>query len=85
MKQLEKHKIYYFCLVLILASGLLLVRLAPNKQIQSVFVVMIALFYFLFGSLHHIKNHDFRAKVVIEYALIASLGIASILFLLKVG
>ena len=58
---------------------------SPNKIAQGSFLILTAVFYFIFGSVHHVQNHDFHPKIVIEYALIASLGIVCGLFFLKVG
>ena len=86
MKELKKHKAYYFFLIAILILGFFAVySSAPNVKLQSIYVVMTGFFYFILGVVHHVQNHDFHPKIVIEYALIASLGIACILFMLKVG
>lgn len=63
----------------------LIIASSPNRQLQGQFIVAIGICYFIFGVSHHIKNHDMHPKIVVEYALIASLGIACAFFLLKAG
>ena len=86
MTDFKKHRLYYTLLMLILLLGFsLVVSASPNRALQGQFIVATGICYFLFGVVHHIQNHDFHPKIVVEYALIASLGIASALFMLKVG
>jgi hypothetical protein len=56
----------------------------PNRLLEALTVIAVATSYFFMGVIHHVQNHDFHPKIVIEYALIASLGIVCIFFLLKV-
>lgn len=86
MKSMKKHKVYYLFLSLILISGLILFQvLSPNRQMQAMAFVLVSFSYFAVGIVHHKQEHDFHPKIMIEYALIASLGITCILFMLKVG
>lgn len=86
MTDFKNHWLYYALLILILLLGLSLVIASnPNRVQQGQFIVATGICYFLFGIVHHIQNHDMHPKIVVEYALIASLGIASALFMLKVG
>lgn len=86
MREFKNHKTYYLLLTLILLLGFALVVLSsPNRILQGQFIVATGITYFLFGVVHHIKNHDMHPKIVVEYALIASLGIACAFFLLKAG
>lgn len=86
MTNFRKHRLYYFLLISILLLGFSLVVVSsPDRILQGQFIVATGICYFLFGTVHHIQNHDFHVKIVVEYALIASLGIASALFMLKVG
>ncbi len=86
MREIEKHKLYYLFLTLILAFGVILVIFAtPNRALQGTFIVLTGVSYFIFGVVHHVQNHDFHPKIVVEYGLIASLGITCGLFMLKVG
>lgn len=54
-----------------------------NRQIQMIMVVLAAFIYVIWGLLHHFLNHDLKTKIVIEYILIAGLGISAVFFLLK--
>lgn len=85
-RRIHDHIGYYISLIAILIFGFLLVSLfSSNKQLQMVAVVLTTFFYVVFGIFHHLINHDLRAKIVIEYVLVASLGLAVVLFLLKGG
>lgn len=85
VKKKENHISYYIALVSISLLILVLVSLAPSKQLQMMIVVMGGIIYVSFGILHHLINHDLTVKIVIEYVLIASFGLAVILLLLKGG
>lgn len=82
----KNHAAYYIVLLLILGIGFLMAVLAsPNKQLQTVAIVMTTFFYIAWGILHHLINHDLNLKIVIEYILIGSFGLAAVFFLLKGG
>lgn len=81
----NNHLEYYISLVAILAFGFVLgILVAPNRQLQMGIVLLTTFFYVAWGILHHLLNHDLSLKIVLEYVLIGSLGLAVILFLLKV-
>lgn len=82
----KNHVAYYIVLILILGSGLFMTVLTtPYRQLQMVTIVMTTFFYIAWGILHHLINHDLTAKIVIEYVLIGSFGLAAVFFLLKGG
>jgi len=82
----ERHIEYYLALVTILSLGLFLVVVAsPNKNLQMLIVFLTTLFYAFFGIFHHMINHDLNSKIILEYFIIAGLGIAAVFFLLKGG
>ncbi|MCL4418780.1 MAG: hypothetical protein M1372_03210 [Patescibacteria group bacterium] len=82
----NRHIEYYLSLVAILALGMFLVIVvSPNKNLQMFFVLLTTLFYVIFGIFHHLINHDLGSKIVLEYLLIGSLGIAVVFFILKGG
>ena len=80
----KAHGMYYFALFAILSLGMAFtLHVAYSKQVQMVAIVVTAVFYVLFGIVHHKANHDLTAKIVIEYMLIASLGMIVVSFFLK--
>lgn len=82
----KNHPVYYIILLLILGFGFFMAVLAtPYKQLQMVAVVMTTFFYIAWGILHHLINHDLNTKIVVEYILIGSFGLAAVFFLLKGG
>lgn len=84
--RLFQHGFYYFSLLAILALGFTLVYLnSSNKELQIAAVILTTFFYILWGILHHLLNHDLTSKIVVEYILIGSLGLAVIILLLKGG
>lgn len=56
---------------------------AFSQQEQFFVVVFLGFFYALWGVLHHVLHHSLRIRIMIEYILIACLGIAVIVFVLK--
>ncbi len=85
-KKINEHLLYYISLFIILFLGfILIISLSVNKSLQLAVFIVLALFYVIWGLLHHYMNHELMTKVVVEYILIASLGVAIMLFLLKGG
>lgn len=85
-KKINEHVAYYISLIAIFALGVFLIfSAAPNKQLQMLIFVILAFFYVIWGVLHHIINHELTSKIVVEYILIATLGVAIMFFLLKGG
>lgn len=81
MSKKTKHIGHRITLVLILGLGLLGLQLAnPNKKIQTEILILTAIFYVFWGLTHHHQNHSLNSKIVVEYILIAALGISALLF-----
>lgn len=73
---LHTHIAYYLSLIAVLALGLILIAITKNNpQVQMVAIVMTGFLYALWGIAHHALHHDIAAKVVVEYVLIAAIGI----------
>ncbi len=86
MSCFPKNKGYYISLFLVLIVGIVLALSASyDKSLQFFIIVMITVFYVLFGILHHHLHHDNSPKVVVEYVLVGSLGMALVLLVLKGG
>lgn len=86
MTKKDYHLGYYFFLITILALGIIAVwLLAPNKDLQMIAFIALSIIYALIGIIHHLIDHDLVGKIVIEYILIAVLGIAAALFIFKGG
>ena len=81
---MRKHLFYYIGLVaMILVGMLLIIQYAANKQSQMVIVVGLGVLYVCWGVIHHYLHHNLRARIVLEYVAVASLGVVAILFLMK--
>jgi len=85
-KKIQNHLGYYISLIAMLALSLLLAILASgNKDLQITIFILTAIFYVIWGILHHLLNHDLTSKIVIEYVLIGALGISTIFFVFMGG
>lgn len=82
---MKKHSGYYLSLFLILIIGFLIAFNSSDKEFQFQVSVMTAFFYALWGMFHHFINHELTPKIVVEYVLMASLGISLVMFLMKGG
>ena len=82
---LKKHAGYYISLFAILFLGFLIAYNSADKQFQFLVAVLTAFLYALWGILHHIINHELTPTIVVEYTLMAMLGIAFVFFLVKGG
>lgn len=68
---------------MILFSGFLLfLAFAPSPQTQMMIVMLTSFFYVSFALFHHFLNGDLNVKIVIEYVLIAALGMSIVFFYL---
>jgi len=86
LNKFERHAGYYISLIAILVLGFVLTSMNSSyRELQIGIVALTTIFYVLLGILHHLLNHDLSSKIVIEYVLIGSFGLAIIAFLLKGG
>ena len=86
MTNIRKHLFYYFSLIGVLVISLVLILLlSPNRDLQMIVLIGAGISYVLVGIAHHLVNHDLVGKIVVEYVLIAVLGIAAVLFIFKGG
>ncbi|MBI5045067.1 MAG: hypothetical protein HZC02_04010 [Candidatus Levybacteria bacterium] len=84
MRQISMHRFYYIFLFVVegcFAATILLSK--GDRERQILLVIFAAVFYAIWGIVHHKNNHDFHTKIVIEYVLMAILGIAIMFFLLQ--
>ena len=80
------HLLYYASLIGILVLGFILVYSSyPDKNRQMLIVIGMSISYTVLGIVHHLLNHDLATKIVIEYVLIAMLGVAISFFIFKGG
>lgn len=85
-KYMRKHLGYYISFLLILGGGVTSVLLSQgDKQLQMEFVVLLAGAYVLWGILHHVIHHSVTLRLIIEYVVVAALGIAVVFFILNGG
>lgn len=56
-----------------------------DKQLQLKFVIVLAGAYMLWGILHHFIHHSVTVRLIIEYVVVACLGVAVIFFILNGG
>lgn len=74
-KELHKY-IFFLTLFLFLASSIWLFYLFagfPDKQFAL--IILGAIFYFVWGVVHHLIKGDFHLKIMLEYLLIAVLAV----------
>lgn len=80
----KKHYRYYFSLFIVLFFGILaLVNSYYNRQLQILVIVLTSFLYVSLALIHHFLEHDLTAKIVVEYVLIAILGVSAFVFLLS--
>lgn len=85
-KHIKKHGLYYVFMAFLLAIGVLLsFHTAYNRQLQIYILIFTSVAYVVWGIFHHFLEHDINLKIVIEYILIAALGITIVMLFLKGG
>lgn len=83
---MRKHIAYYVSFLLIMGAGISAVFLSQgDKNLQLDFVLMLAGAYLIWGILHHFIHHSVTLRLVIEYIVVACLGVAVIFFLFNGG
>ncbi len=74
VKSLIRHSLDFLLLALILAlglGGLLFFRFEVASQIAV--VAIMAVFYVFWGVLHHLRDQNLTARVVLEYIAMSAL------------
>lgn len=83
---MKKHLGYYISFLLILGVSIFLVfQNQGDKGLILEFVGLFAISYVIWGILHHLVHHSVSVRVVIEYIVVALLGVAVIFFILNGG
>ncbi len=80
-----KHLEHYMSLLVILSFGALGAIIIPEKPIQMLIIALTTLLYVGWGIFHHYLHHDLATKIVIEYVLMGSFGMAIMLFIIRGG
>ncbi|EKD86391.1 MAG: hypothetical protein ACD_37C00313G0004 [uncultured bacterium] len=82
----KSHNLYYLSLLSVLFFGIVLIIVfSEDSLLQMLTVVGVAFSYVILGLVHHLIDHDLVAKIVVEYILIAALGIAAAFFVFRGG
>lgn len=83
---MKKHFGYYASFLLIFVGSLyLILQNQGGKAATLLFVGLFAFSYVLWGVLHHAVHHSMSMRIVIEYIVVALLGVAVIFFILNGG
>jgi len=83
MKKITKDIQHYLPLIGILLAGILgFVWFSYDKGFQAAVVIAVAIAYVSWGLVHHAIHRDLHLSVIIEYIVIASLGLVIVFSLL---
>lgn len=83
---MKKHFGYYVSFLLILfGSVFLILQNIGDSSLVLKFVGLFAISYVVWGILHHMVHHSVTLRIVIEYVVVALLGVAVIFFVLNGG
>lgn len=81
----RRHLWYYIVTICIFTLGLVLIAVNDHdSKLQALLIAMTATCYFTWSLLHHYVHHELHLRVVIEYILIASLGVVLSLYLFSI-
>lgn len=76
MKHIAKHLPHYLTLFGILIAGVVGFWLfSYDRLFQAAVAVSVAVSYVVWGIVHHSIHDDLHASVIVEYLLVASLGL----------
>jgi hypothetical protein len=80
------HSIYYLSIFILFVTGISLIAyLSPERDMQMLVLMGMAILYAVIGIAHHLIVHDLVFKIVVEYVLVAVLGIAIVYFIFRGG
>lgn len=83
MKDIAKHIPHYLALIGIFIAGLVAFWVfSYNRAFQMVIAIAVAVAYVAWGIIHHAIHRDLYLIVVLEYIIIASLGLFVVLSLI---
>lgn len=76
------HKTYYIAESILLLVGFSAAAYFSNQmKMQIAFIITTLVGYVVLGTIHHKTHHGLKAKIVVEYLLVALLVAAAFLFL----
>lgn len=76
MDDLSKHFTHYVALFAVLGAGIVgFYVFSYERLFQATVAVAVAVAYVVWGLVHHSIHKDLTASVLIEYILIATLGL----------
>ena len=83
---MKKHVGYYLSFfVILVASVFVILQNNGDKNLVLIFVSLFAAAYIVWGILHHLVHHSVNLRIVLEYIVVALLGVAIIFFILNGG
>lgn len=83
---MKKHLGYYLSfLAICFVSIFLIFHNNGDKNVVLLFVSLFAASYVVWGVLHHMVHHSVNLRIVVEYIVVAALGVAIIFFILNGG
>jgi len=73
---LKKHRLAYLILFsALIIFSFLFSRYWPNKMMQRYLAVSMGVFYFLWGTLTHVKRKKMSSEILFEYLAISMLAV----------
>jgi len=83
---MKKHLGYYVSFILIVAVSVFVIfQNQGDKNFVLLFVSLFAAAYVVWGILHHLVHHSVNLRIVLEYIVVALLGVAIVFFILNGG
>lgn len=75
-----RHLGHYIILLVILMTGLVgMIVSGKSAPTHTVILISISVGYFVWGIIHHLLEKDLHPEIVLEYFLMSSLGLATVL------
>lgn len=82
-KRFTKHVQHYLPLVGVLVAGVLgFFLFSYDRAFQVILLVAVAVSYVAWGVIHHKMHDDLHLSVIVEYIVIATLGLVIVFSLL---
>jgi hypothetical protein len=82
MKRIHSSNWHYSVLLIgLIVFGFLFLHFRSNVVLGQLIAVIGGLYYFFWGIVHHIFDKDLHVKIVLEYLVIALIGVLLLLSL----
>ncbi len=76
------HSSYFYLAFGLSAFTFLYFYFSAKPNFQAITVILMGIYYVIWGTIHHINQKDFHFKILLEYVLISAIAVLMLLTLI---